>query len=242
MVMGRFRAKFANAAISHDPDVLAQIAVPQFNLAVWKRAADPLRQSSYIKNLDLDSLGADAPWQDNYFQSLLTHGRGLNMSVRRRRRGLAYLDDQLAEAGFPESPPKSSGDRTMNRQILGQKLYDFAGHFAAAMNRNVGFTLLKFRPDAGMFWHTDGGAARAIVTLRGEEGTLWRPDQSLPAGKPRDLTYWGPVKLAHQPYAQKLEPGDMAIFKCRGNENALVHASPLCTKSRLVMIMGLGSG
>ena len=234
MVMGRFRAKFANAAVSHDPDVLAQIATPQFNLAVWKGAAKSLRQSSYMQGLDLDALEGGEPWQDNYFKALLTHGVGDALMPKRRRAGLAYLDEQLAEAGFPEA----KRDRAMNRKVFGETLYDFAGHFAAAMGRGVGFTLLKFRPDPGMFWHTDGGPARAIVTLRGDEGTLWRPDQSLPKGKPRNLTYWGPVKLAHQPYAQTLEPGDMAIFKCRGNENPLVHASPLCTKTRLVMIMG----
>lgn len=236
MVMGRFKVKFANAAISNDPDVLAQIATPQFNLAVWKRAAEPLRQSSYIRNLDLDALTGDEPWRDNYFKSLLSHGVGPAMSTKRRRSGLAHLDEQLAQAGFPEAKL----ERSVNRKVLGEKLYDFAGHFAAAMGQRVGFTLLKFRPDPGMFWHTDDGPARAIVTLRGDEGTLWRPDQSLPAGKPRNLTYWGPVKLAHQPYAQTLAPGDMAIFKCRGNENPLVHASPLCTKTRLVMIMGMG--
>jgi hypothetical protein len=89
-----------------------------------------------------------------------------------------------------------------------------------------------------MFWHTDDGPARGIVTLRGAEGTLWRPDETLPRGKPRHLGYWGPVNLTRTPQAQKLEPGDLAIFKCRGNENPLVHASPLCTKTRLVMIMG----
>ena len=234
MVMGRFRAKFANAAVSHDPDVLAQIATPQFNLAVWKGAAKSLRQTSYIQALDLNALEGEAPWQDNYFQALLSHGVGDGLTQKSRRAGLAHLDEQLAEAGFPEARL----DRTMNRKAFAGALYDFAGHFAAALGRGVGFSLVKFRPDPGMFWHTDGGPARAIVTLRGEEGTLWRPDQSLPKGKPRHLTYWGPVKRADQSYAQTLEPGDMAIFKCRDHENPLVHASPLCTKTRLVMIMG----
>jgi hypothetical protein len=229
MAMGTYKEKFQHAAISHDPDVLDLIAQPQINLTVWKRAA---AAQSYVENLDLESLGPQEPWKDDYFKVLLTHGNKVASPPKVRRRSEQALARKMADVGFPD-------DSVDDRKDLAARLTRFNDLFAQAAGLDAaGFSLLLFRPRGHMFWHTDGGPTRGIVTLCGDVGTLWRPEPSLPAGKPRNLTYWGNVDPAKQDYIQSIEPGDMAIFKCRAAENPLVHASPTCQKTRLVMIMG----
>ncbi|MGZ9108942.1 MAG: DUF1826 domain-containing protein [Micavibrio sp.] len=229
MAMGTYKEMFQHAAISHDPDVLGLIAQPQINLTVWKRAN---AAQNYVENLDLESLGPHEPWTDGYFKLLLNHGYTAQSPTKIRRQNERALAEKMAEKGFPD-------DRKGGRQTLATRLTNFTDLFAQAAGLDgAGFSLLLFRPRGHMFWHTDAGPTRGIVTLRGDVGTLWRPEPSLPAGKPRNLTYWGNVDPAKQEYTQSIDPGDMAIFKCRAAENPLVHASPTCERTRLVMIMG----
>ena len=227
MTMGTYKEKFQHAAVSHDPDVLALIGHPQINLTVWKRAAS---SQKYVENLDLQALGPQAAWKDDYFKVLLTHGYRGPSSAKARRQSERALEQKMTDSGFPDED---------GRKDLATRLISFTDIFAEAAGLNgAGFSLLLFRPRGNMFWHTDDGPTRGIVTLRGDAGTLWRPEPSLTPGKPRNLTYWGNVEPEKQDYIQSIDPGDLAIFKCRDAENPLVHASPTCQQTRLVMIMG----
>jgi hypothetical protein len=238
MKPGRFRIEFGQAAIGDDADVLGQILVPQFNLAVWRGAGENLSRSAYMQSLDLDSLGQANPLRDNYFKSLFS--LPVSSSPSQRLAMIAALTANLRTADFPAEAPSGINQPhdDFTRRDLASALYDLTTHFAASIGKRSRVTLLIFYPDGNHFWHSDGGPARGIITLRGNKGTIWRPDSSLVGQTCSYGTYWGDVEPEKQDFIQSIEPGDMAIFKCKNHKNPLVHATPESNEPRLVAIMG----
>lgn len=231
-----FREKYQHAAIGRDLSVLSEIARPSINLAVWKNAGAALKRDAYLQALDLDALGPGLAWRDDYFKILTTWKFNPAAPAKQRRWFESGLEEQMEEAGFPAQGP---GPLLGGRRRLANQIISFADIVAQqAAGSRVGFSLLLFRPDDNMFWHTDGGPMRGIITLRGDTGTLWRPEPTLSREYDRRAAYWGDVQPEQdKDKTQAIEPGDLAVFKCRAAENPLVHASPVCQKTRLTMVM-----
>lgn len=233
------KAAFKQAVIGDHPDILQKIHHPQVNLAVWKDAVKTSSVADYLNQLDLGAMCADQEWCDGYYKVVTNEVHHRSWDHETRREVLQYIDSQLEQAGFP---PAQAG-KGATRHHLAAQTAQVAEHFARAMRvEQAHFTLLIFRsqPREGVFWHTDGGLERGIVTLSGDHGTLWLPEYALPRGHDRQSSYWdGPLETAYGADlpVQVVDPGDMAIIKCADQEKPLVHASPSPCPPRLVMLM-----
>jgi hypothetical protein len=224
------KKSFNQAVFSENPAVLAQINLGEINLAVLENALSP-QARIYAERLNLPELCKDHACTDNYYFLL---GRAkLDPEDPQRRQAIATLVSSLPEGG---------GKETLVDDML--KLSDEFARAASA--QEIGMSLIAFRPGSrpgeGGYWHTDPGVMWTNITLAGERGMLWRPDESLPADQPRAQPHWGNVDPRTEPgIIQQINPGDLAVFKCRFYPNPLVHATPpgeMLRGWRLMMGMG----
>lgn len=230
---------FKQAVIGDHPDILQKIHHPQVNLAVWQDAVKAPSVADYLNQLDLAALCADQEWHDDYYKIVTSAQHCRSWDHETRRAALQKIDSRLEQAGFPQA----EAGKGATRHHLAAQAARVAEHFARAMRVDrAGFSLLIFRsqPQEGLFWHTDEGKERGIVTLSGDHGTLWLPEYALPKGQDRQSCYWDePLEQAYGTDlpVQAINPGDMAIIKCAAQEKPLVHASPSPCPPRLVMLM-----
>lgn len=233
------------AAFGTEPGVMAEIHRDGCNIGVWKGGATAIRESRYVGALDLSVLGKGMAWKYGYYRLLASIWPVEPSSQTSINKNLQHLNRQLQSSGFPKGNEKSDSER---RQFA-SSVVDIALHFAQAMaSDRAGFSLLLFRPRAFGYWHTDGELARGIYTVKidddsgdlTEDGcTLWRPDRTLPKKKPRDSVHWGSFEGANPRNAERLEPDDVAAFRCRQMGDALVHATPQYPGLRLTVAMSL---
>ena len=234
MHQGSCQTLFKQAVIGDHPGILARIHHPQINLAVWKDALKTPATASYANQLDLDAICPDQEWRDDYYKNVTGMQHRRSWTQKTRAGAQAELDSRLERAGFPVAG-QMPGE---TRKNLAAGIGRIAEFFARAVNEDhVTFSLLLFRETEAAFWHTDGGPERGIVTLSGDDGTLWLPDCILPKNHDRRAVYWDEAQKQTLP-VQEIGPGDMAIFKCGAQDRPLVHSSPARTRPRLVMTMG----
>lgn len=225
-----FKHSFNQAVFGDNPAVLAQINRDEINLAVWENALSP-EARAYADHLNLPDLCTDRVCTGNYYFML---GRAtLDPDDQHRRQAIESLVSSL---------PEDDGKVTLVEDML--KLSDEFARAAGA--EEIGVSLIAFRPGSesgqGGYWHTDPGVMWTNITLAGETGMLWRSDQTLPADQPRNQPHWGRVDARVEAgIIQHLNPGDLAVFKCRFYPNPLVHATPpgdMLQGWRLMMGMG----
>ena len=218
---------FRQAAEGISPSVLKKIRRAEINLAVWH---DPLSPESkaYLAGLDPQQLAGGRPWRDGYFTDI---GR-LKASTTKQARAKAV-------AGLLENLPAGKG-----RDALARDVEKLVVAFTRAVNgKNITGSLLVFKPtkDGGGFWHADSDNQRGIITLKGDKGTLWAPDDAPLKKEDKKGVYWGKVKPVKHTFMQEMKPQDFAVFKCLPFPNPLRHATPpppLSSEYRLTFIMG----
>ncbi len=205
------KKEFRQAAIGNTQRALDAIRQDAVNLAVWRDPLSP-ETKKYLEKLPLRKLAAQGRNQDNYCFRLYDSVVVPDHMNKILLQTLSVL-------------PESKGRESLVMDTI---------KLAEAFTRATGAPpevahLLVFKPakDGPGFWHVDDGNNLGIITLKGDTGTLWRPDESLPADvEDRCKTYWGNVKPETEHYIQQLARYDFAIFKCNKAPNPLVHATP----------------
>jgi hypothetical protein len=227
--MSEYTELYNQAVIGHDQSALNQLKRRPVNLAVMK---DALSEQSvkYLNKLNIRKL-REHDLKLNPYCSYLHYNDNVNP-----RRLDAEIDRAL------EVLPEKEG-----RLELVNDIKDLCCIFSSVVNKKPkGLVLLamdrRIRQaiEQANDWHTDAHAHNGIITLRGKEATIWRPNNTMPKNKDRERSNYGAVKMTEEENIQHLEPQDFAMFKGRKMSNPLVHASPQSkntTAHRLLFFM-----
>ncbi|MCI5059697.1 MAG: DUF1826 domain-containing protein [Alphaproteobacteria bacterium] len=226
------RKIFGQAIIADYPAALRHIQTEDINLAIWQ---SPLSDEtkSYLKKLQLKKLTRKNKWYgDGGYWTYL----GKSTIIEPFSQNLSQKDKlRLIQQTFGNLPS------TDGKEALSTDILKLTQEFAKATNcekMSFNFLVFKARPQTS-FWHTDIKSHRGIITLKGNLGTIWQPNKSLPRTKDRNKTYWGYVKPDDT--IQQMKSGDFAIFKCQDSKSPLVHATPptfMTRGYRLALLMG----
>jgi hypothetical protein len=219
----RYTSDYNQAVNGFKPDILTEIRRREVNLAIWR---DPLCGStkSYLKTLPLLKLSKKAKKLEEACY-LLSH---VDIPPYKAKESIKELIKPL-----PYKEGKAALEEDLVRLTEAFK--------AATGKRPDSVQLLIYKPlkSLGGTWQTETGKKRGVITLKGDCGTLWHPNEHLP--EEYDLE----EVMAVDPETDKLhlqvKPHDFAIFNGSDTTNPLVHATPprfMCAQHRLVAVLG----
>lgn len=221
-----YRELFGHVVEGKNPSVLDQISREEINLVLCN---DPLsaETKAFFDRLPLDEIAAEEDYA--YFNRI----RHETFPTRELEQGLSALFSSLAAYEGHESiiadvmPLLSAFAKATEREGLKEMRGQLMAFHPSV--RNVGAH--EGAGNAG-FWHEDGGHHIGITTLKGDQGSLWRPNHIKINGDD--------VDVENQDFIQKMDVGDFAIFKALKKKNPLTHAtpvSPLTKQKRLVLLL-----
>lgn len=217
---------FEHAVSSDNPKVLEEISREDINLAVWENPLSP-HSRQYLDGLDLNR--DIVPKNSQYYEHT-------KIQVFNRETGtqtMAELVDYLPDREHKEA--------------LIDDLVRLKDSFLKATGFDqVNVAPMLFKPRAADrsnplstpgFWHTDGGNNIGIITLKGDKGTLIRPNSSV-TNYQSEIRKIEAVIPEEQPFIREIGVGQFAIFKCLNHDSPLIHATPpypMTRERRLVL-------
>lgn len=217
--MTGYMVKYNQAVENGDPAVINEIADDDINLCVWHSALSQ-RTIDYLDNSQ-ERLGR-----------YLTDGNGSKRLITIGNDPVNYHSWRLASDHEKRERLKkyfAAYPAGENRNSLIEDVGTLIDIFHGAVDRRSrDFGLVSMVVGNIFRWHLDGAYEQGTITLTGNKGMLWRPQDSVPVEWLHDRRL---IKEDVDPDAQKniiqeIDTHDFAVFRGDKTSKPLVHATP----------------